>query len=271
MKKLGILISHYKEPLEMLKKMLDSINVQNVDFSNIKVYIFNDGKKVVFEKNDFDGYNYEIEYVVKKRSGISKMRNMLLRESKEEYIWFLDSDDYLLDNTLHEVLGVLKKNDNLELLLIGALRENKKNKTNVFFPDYLSFSIMGCSIFKRQFLIENKIYADENEYLGGDIALENLPKYYTTKRKRLKIPILFYAYNSKSIVREGKENGWFISMQNVLCSNIRRLIKDEKFFEAYNEYKKCVFIYNSRKVHDTFEVFFKDKKIYDMNFKMDLR
>ena len=96
MAKLGILIAHYKEPLEQLKGMLDSINRQNIDFNQVKVCILNDGDDVVFQQSDFDGYNYSIECSIAERCGTSKMRNKLLGLSKDDFVWFLDSDDYLI-------------------------------------------------------------------------------------------------------------------------------------------------------------------------------
>ena len=271
MAKLGILIAHYKEPLEQLKGMLDSINRQNIDFNQVKVCILNDGDDVVFQQSDFDGYNYSIECSIAERCGTSKMRNKLLGLSKDDFVWFLDSDDYLIDDTLQDVLDELSSTQNLDLMFVGALWENKKNLTSQFYPDYYSFSIMGCSIFRREFLINNNISSDESVFLAGDVILETLPKYYTGNRKRLNKPVLFYRYHPMSAVHNRKNNGWYDQAQIVMCHLIERLISDGKIQEAYYEYLHYVFTYNSKKVHDAFKDYFQELGMYTINFKMDLR
>ena len=62
--KLQILVPHYKEEWEVIKPLLDSIEVQqNVDLKNeVGVIIVSDGSELVLDESNFDRYSFPIEY-----------------------------------------------------------------------------------------------------------------------------------------------------------------------------------------------------------------
>ncbi len=265
---IDILIAHYKEPWEQFKRLLDSIALQDVDFSLVKVAVMNDGDEVVFDKALFKDYPFKIDYSIAQRSGTSKIRNLLLKKATAQYIWYLDPDDYLLEDGLRKVLDDLKSP--LDLLVCGCQRQVRKDITKFFCPSFLSFSIVGCNILRRGFVIENKLYCDEKAYLAGDLVIEQLPKWYARNRRRLREAIFHYSYEPTSVTHN-KSNGWRNEATDVVKRIIERLLKDGKNHQAYTEYTMYVFAYNSKYMHDAFVDTFKRLGLYKINYKLDLR
>ena len=92
--KLEILIPQYNETEEVLKPLLDSIEIQqNVDFNDIGVIICNDGSDIIFSQEFLDGYSFNITYIKCEHRGVSAARNTCLDNATAEYVMFCDADD----------------------------------------------------------------------------------------------------------------------------------------------------------------------------------
>ena len=65
--KLQILIPQYDETDEVIKPLLDSIEIQqNVNFDDIGVIIVNDGSEIHLTEEFLNHYSYKIEYYFNK-------------------------------------------------------------------------------------------------------------------------------------------------------------------------------------------------------------
>lgn len=95
MKKLQILVPQYKETEDIIKPLLDSIEVQqNIDLlHDIGVIIVNDGTDVHLSRDFLDKYSYPIEYYLNEHAGVSATRNACLDHATAEYVMFCDADD----------------------------------------------------------------------------------------------------------------------------------------------------------------------------------
>ena len=95
MKRLEILIPQYKETEEIIKPLLDSIEIQqNVDLKNdVGVVIVNDGTDVLLSDDFLNKYTYDIKYIKNEHKGVSATRNACLDNSSAEYVMFCDADD----------------------------------------------------------------------------------------------------------------------------------------------------------------------------------
>ena len=94
MKKLQILVPQYKETDDVIKGLLDSIEVQqNIDMDDIGVIIVNDGTDVHLNEDLFKKYSYDIEYHLNEHKGVSATRNACLDKATAEYVMFCDADD----------------------------------------------------------------------------------------------------------------------------------------------------------------------------------
>ena len=265
---LTILIAHYKETWEQMFCLLNSISTQDIDFNLIKVIIMNDGDEVVLSEDHFRQFPFSVEYRIHAKVGTYKIRNALLNMANSKYIWYLDPDDYLLPDALSKVLPELSKD--LDLLVVGCQRQVSKDVTKFFCPSYLSFSIVGCHILRREFLLQNNLLCDESAVLAGDLVLETLPKWYARRRKRLQQAVLYYTYQPTSVTH-CKNNGWRAEADNVVGNCIERLLKDNKNLAAATEFKLYLFMYNNKNIYDRFYSVFENKSLIKIDYPLDLR
>lgn len=222
-----------------IRQCLDSVLSQ--DFADFEIIIVDDGStdssfsvcKEYAEKDE------RIKLFHKENSGPSATRNFALREADGDYIIFLDSDDYWLDNT---VLGYLYKTAqkyDLDILRgelkqvdlggedIGSISYTdmrnpvmcKVLSSGEFFKDVmLGQCFLPVSLFRKSAIGGTEL--NESLFFGEDIdfyarvLLNNLRCMY--------VPICFYAYrvNPTSITNSG-------SVKNLQSS----FIIGEKFAE----------------------------------------
>lgn len=93
--KLQILIPQYQETDEVIKPLLDSIEIQqNVDLErDVGVVIVNDGTDVRLSDELLNSYTYPIEYHLAEHGGVSATRNKCLDYATADYVMFCDADD----------------------------------------------------------------------------------------------------------------------------------------------------------------------------------
>ena len=85
--------------------------IQKVDF-DYEIILVNDGTPDdsisqiadLIEKYEF------ISLYTQKNQGVSVARNTGLKYAKGEYIWFIDSDDWLVDNSMQEIASSIDRN-----------------------------------------------------------------------------------------------------------------------------------------------------------------
>ncbi len=103
--KVSVIVPVYNAE-EYLEDCLDSIEEQTVDKKDIELILINDGSKdnshKICEKYA-EKYSY-IKYINKENTGVSKTRNMGIRNAKGKYILFLDSDDKLTSNSIENIV-----------------------------------------------------------------------------------------------------------------------------------------------------------------------
>lgn len=175
--KLSIIIPAYNSEIEIIK-CLNSCLKQS--FSDYEVIIVNDGST--------DNTLSVIEEYSKKHSGIIRVldqvnkrqgaaRNFGLSIAKGEYVWFVDSDDFISENCLSDLCEQLSGVDILycdrfKRIINGRVKE----VVNEFDPNNLKFDffwpVSPCLyILRRNFLNENNIrfleyiYFEDNEYI----------------------------------------------------------------------------------------------------------
>jgi len=167
-----------------LDECIQSVLRQN--FTDFELLLINDGS------TDKSGQICERYAIIDSRvkvfhkdnGGVSSARNLGIVKAKGEWITFIDSDDYILDNYFF----VLKKGEEVDLIIQGFnYLENKiciieyKYKLEIisienFLRKYLlypDFSSSCSKFFKKSILIKNNIYFD-NKLSFGEDTLFNL-------------------------------------------------------------------------------------------------
>ncbi len=88
-----------------LRACLNSLTRQTVGFDNLEIVLVNDGSTDGSEAicREFDEEYDNVFFFSKENEGLSKTRNFGLAHSHGKYIFFLDSDDCLREDTVKEV------------------------------------------------------------------------------------------------------------------------------------------------------------------------
>lgn len=219
-----------------LRECVDSVLSQT--YENYEIILVDDGSTDNSGKicDDYADKNNKITVVHKENSGPSPTRNAGIRVAKGEYIYFLDSDDYL-DETAFEKLVQIAKNEEADIVFFDAKSfadpegsfEVKQGylRKNSYKTD-LGYSILTelnknkdfhCSIpllfIRRRFLNESGLLIAENIYCSEDM-LFTYQLFCLAKRVSQCHQVLYYRrYRKSSIVTSKKTARHFLSCKAV--------------------------------------------------------
>lgn len=118
--KLSIIVPVYNVE-DYIANCLDSLLIQDIHHNDYEIIIVNDGSKDGSDKiaNDYDRKHANIHIVNRENGGLSAARNTGLKHAKGEYVWFVDSDDWIEANCLKMLIYLLDKNE-LDTLCFGV-------------------------------------------------------------------------------------------------------------------------------------------------------
>lgn len=226
MPKFSIIIPVYNVE-EYIKKCLDSVFAQTE--KDFEVIVVNDGTK----DNSMDIVkNYEVKMINQENKGLSAARNNGVKEAKGEYIIFLDSDDYIEKNLLHEIKKSLKNDPDLVRFQIKEKYPDKeiKYEENPFtgltgedaftkISNYHFVENAWCYAIKRKYYLKEKFKFKEGG-IHEDFGL--IPLVIIKSSRVNSIPYIGYNY----IQRQGS------IMSNKNYDKIKKRVND--FYHHYH-------------------------------------
>ena len=91
-----------------LQKCLSSVLAQDISADEYEIIVVNDGSTDNSQKiiDEFKQSNNNIRTLIQTNSGQSVARNKALDIAKGDYIWFVDSDDYISENCLNKLQSI---------------------------------------------------------------------------------------------------------------------------------------------------------------------
>lgn len=203
-------------PVYNVEKYLeDCLNsVLNQSNQNFEIVCINDGStdRSLDVLKNYTSKDIRIKVVSQENKGLSAARNRGIKEAIGDYIFFLDSDDWLEPNTLQILQrnitdedlicfngrryfedGTIEKSDYgiTENNLSGWVYYNKYALMNTKF----SFVCSVLRIYKRDYLLNNNLYFKEGIY-HEDNLFTPFAFYYAKKVKA--IPDILYVYRIRS-------------------------------------------------------------------------
>lgn len=203
--KLSVIIPVYNVEL-YIEKCIRSIENQDVSKDDYEVLIYNDGTKdnsVAIIESLLPEYP-NIRFTSHSNKGLSGTRNRGLREAQGDYIWFIDSDDWIEDNCLSDILNSLKPDTDV-LSFSGFIPEGNRVERNVFYSnevqskeDLLYADFMDAAqfyIYRRQYLLDNYFFFAEGIkhedvrftpivlYSAKNVAFHRNPVYHFLQRE----------------------------------------------------------------------------------------
>lgn len=159
--KLQILIPQYQETDEIIKPLLDSIEIQqNVDLKrDVGVIIVNDGTDVRLSDELLNSYTYQIEYHRAEHGGVSATRNKCLDYATSDYVIFCDADDMF-----YNACGLYIVFREIDMggfdSLVSAFVEESRDpvtKEPVYINHDMDTTFVHGKVHRRQYLLDKDI------------------------------------------------------------------------------------------------------------------
>ena len=163
--KLSIIVPCYNVE-EYVEKCIVSLENQDIPQEDYEILAYNDESK----DNTLDILNRlaktysNVKVASHKNKGLSGTRNRGIREAKGEFLWFVDSDDWITENCLKSILSsvgqetdliafsgfVPEGNRSVGAIIFGEEVKDKKTLFKYGFADGAPFYIH-----RREFLVKN--------------------------------------------------------------------------------------------------------------------
>jgi len=198
--KLQLLVPHYKETLEEIKPLLDSIALQQgIDFNDIGMIICHDG-------NDIDGichgyYPYKIEQIWQAHGGVSAARNSALDHATADYVMFCDSDDMFC--SMIGLFFILREIESGFDCLTSVFTEQVRNET--FMNREMDSTFVHGKVYRRAYLIENNIRFNPKLTIHEDSFFNILAMSLTDKAKYSQTAFYLWRWRDASVCRHDKD------------------------------------------------------------------
>jgi glycosyltransferase involved in cell wall biosynthesis len=203
-----------------VEQCIRSLYSQDIPVSTYEVIVVDDcstdnSKSIVFDlQKEFPSLKL-IE--LKENMKLGSARNIGLDSAVGEYVWFIDSDDYIQSNILNLICTELR-NEAVEILHFDY--QVFESETNLVIPYRVHYSLDVCTgsqfyfdsnelwwekgveawrkVYKRSFLIDNKLrFAEKVMYEDSDYSLKMFS--IAQKVKHIDIAPYFYRKNNLSI------------------------------------------------------------------------
>ena len=165
---ISIIIPFYNKH-SYINDCIDSLKNQISD--DDEILIIDDGSDVSLI-NNFDIKNLRI--VRKSNGGVSSARNFGIKLAKNNYIFFLDSDDFIVESSIERIKYHINNNSNFHIFAFNyfRFRNNKYIKNDKFSSGIIDlldclrkykFPFNSSSlIIKKEFLLKNNIFFNEH-------------------------------------------------------------------------------------------------------------
>lgn len=203
--KLQILIPQYKETEEIIKPLLDSIELQqNVDLANdVGVIIVNDGTDIHLSEKFLNKYSYKIEYYLNEHKGVSATRNACLDYATADYVMFCDADDMFYNMCGLWIIFREIENGGFDSLISVFVEETRipSTKTPVYINREMDCTFVHGKVHRRKYLLEKNIRWNDNLTIHEDSFFNCLCQKLSTNVKYCQTPFYLWKWRDDSVCR----------------------------------------------------------------------
>lgn len=241
-KKLEILIPQYKETEEVIKPLLDSIEIQqNIDLKNdVGVIIVNDGTDIYLSDEFLNKYTYDIKYIKNKHKGVSATRNACLDNATAEYVMFCDADDMFYNACGLYIVFREIENGGFDSLVSAFIEESRDPQTKdpLYINHDMDSTFVHGKVHRRKFLLKENIRWNDKLTIHEDSYFNCLCQRLAKELKYSQTSFYLWRWRDASVCRHDPK---YIlkTYNNMLDSNdalveqfLSRGKKDEAAFYA---------------------------------------
>lgn len=257
-----------------LHRCVDSIIKQT--YENIEIILVDDGSPDNCPRicEEYAKRDNRIKIIHKNNGGLASARNAGMKMSKGDYILFVDSDDWINENTVEDLLIIAVENDvdfvrftpvtashpnkidstpvdfGTEDIMEDGIYDKEKIRKDIFSRLFVTSNLtMGPivavwrSLYKSKFLFDNNLYFYEDIKYSEDAIFSAKVVYNSNKFYYLKGGYYYnYFYNNNSITKSFKQDRWQV------CKALSMRFKQE--FES----KECYDFTNQLYLEDIYNV-----------------
>ena len=226
--KLQILVPQYKETDEIVKPLLDSIEVQqNVDLKNdVGVIIVNDGTDVRLSEKLLSQYTYPIEYHFVEHGGVSAARNKCLDLATADYVMFCDADDMFFNACGLYIVFREIENGGFDSLVSAFVEETRHPETKE--PIYINHDIDSTfvhgKIHRRQYLLDNNIRWNDSLTIHEDSYFNFLCQRLAKELKYSQTAFYLWKWRDDSVCRHDPK--YILKTYNNMLDSNTALVKE---------------------------------------------
>lgn len=204
--KLQILVPQYKETEDIVKSLLDSIEVQqNVDLKkDVGAIIVNDGTDVLLSKKFLNKYSFKIEYYQNEHAGVSATRNACLDHATADYVMFCDADDMFFNACgLYIIFRDINQNGGFDALMSAFIEESRDpvSKEPFYLTRDTDSTFVHGKIYRRQFLLDEKIRWNPKLTIHEDSYFNCLCQKCAKEFKYCPTPFYLWKWRDDSVCR----------------------------------------------------------------------
>ncbi len=218
--RLSVIIPFYNVE-KYISECLDSVYSQDIPESEYEVICINDcspdnSRQIVLDYQRQHPNLILLEHETNKMLGAG--RNTGLRAAKGDYVWFIDSDDYIDKNVFGKLLCIAESNE-LEILAFNAQKVDDKGLFSEYyayfpidtdiitgvaflkidFPFWKKPVTAWSKIYKLKFLKDNNFNYPEGIFFEDEVI--NLKTLFESSRFQFRSEIIyFYRSNENSIM-----------------------------------------------------------------------
>lgn len=261
--KLQILVPQYKETDEVIKPLLDSIEIQqNVDLKNdVGVIIVNDGTDVYISDELLSRYTYHIDYIKSEHGGVSATRNKCLDNATADYVMFCDADDMFYNACGLYIVFREMDNGGFDSLVSAFVEETRHPETKevMYINHDMDSTFVHGKIHRREYLLEKNIRWNDNLTIHEDSYFNCLCQSLAGELKYSQTPFYLWKWRDESVCRHDPK---YIlkTYNNMLDSNtalVSEFLKRERNSEAQ--------FYSVSMIYDAYFTMNKDEWINQEN------
>lgn len=236
--KLQILIPQYKETEDIIKPLLDSIEIQqNVDLKHdVGVIIVNDGTDVHLSEDFLNSYTFTIDYYLNEHAGVSATRNACLDYATADYVMFCDADDMFYNACGLYIVFREIDNGGFDSLVSAFVEESRMPNTNepMYINHDMDSTFVHGKIHRRKFLLDQKIRWNDKLTIHEDSYFNCLCQKFAGELKYCPTPFYLWKWRDASVCRHDPK---YIlkTYNNMLDSNtalIDELLKRDRLQDA---------------------------------------
>lgn len=203
--KLSIIVPAYKVE-RFISQCLESCINQDIAKEDYEIIVVDDGSPDSSYEiaHKLEATHPIIRIIRQENQGLSMARNHGLAEAQGEWVWFIDSDDWIKENCLGMIVEEMERTKASIMRINGCFEDQPKRgqchyQGKKSWEEALGYQFEACVpfyIYKRAFLEENqltftpKIYFEDSEFTpralraAGELAYLDKTLYFVRKNEQ---------------------------------------------------------------------------------------